>query len=373
MLKNYYSRFWNASHSSLAKILKSFFSSRLSLQNQSLFAKRLSLLSQAGISILESINILKRQTKGSAKKMFEEIAADVSNGKFLSKSLLKHRRVFGDFAINIIHVGETSGTLSENLKYLSEEIDKKRKLRATVASAFIYPIIIMAASFGICGFLILYLFPKLMPIFKSLRVTLPIATRILIWFSSFLTKYGLWLILGMFLFAIAFFTVLRYKSIRLIFDRLILKIPIFGFIIQHYHLANICRTLGLLLKSNAQVLEAVKIAGDTTTSLPYKTELHKLKIAIAKGSSIAGQLEKRSELFPSMLTEMIAVGERTGNLSETLVYLAGIFEQELNEKTKRLSSVIEPVMMLGMGIVVGFIAISIITPIYEITQHLQPK
>lgn len=373
MLKNYYNRFWNTTHLYLSKISKPFSSVRLSLQDQSLFAKRLSLLSQAGISLLESIDILGRQSKKQTRRMFEEIGRDISNGQYLSKSLSKHRHSFGDFAINIIHVGETSGTLSENLKYLSEEIDKKRKLRGTVIGAFIYPIIIMIAAFGICGFLVLYLFPKLMPIFKSLRVTLPITTRILIWLSSFLTKYGLWIIIALILSAIIFALSLRYKYVRTIFDRLTLRIPISGRIIQYYHLSNICRTLGLLLKSNMPVLEAVKITGDTSTSLPYKMELHNLKNSIAKGSNIGRQLEKRPKLFPVMLTEMVAIGEKTGNLSETLVYLAGIFEHELNEKTKKLSSVMEPIMMLGMGLIVGFIAVSIITPIYEITQHLQPK
>lgn len=373
MLKNYFNRFWNAARINFLKILKPLSLARLSLQDQSLFAKRLSLLSQAGISLLESIDILGRQSKKRARRIFEEIRHDISNGQYLSKSLSKHRRIFGDFAINIIHVGETSGTLSENLKYLSEEIDKKRKLRGTVINAFIYPIIIMIAAFGICGFLVLYLFPKLMPIFKNLRVALPITTRILIWLSSSLTKYGLWIIIAFILLTIIFVLSLRHKSVRTIFDRLTLKIPVFGRIIQHYHLSNICRTLGLLLKSNMPVLEAIKITGNTSTSLPYKTELHNLKNSIAKGSNICKQLEKCPRLFPVMLTEMVAIGEKTGNLSETLVYLAGIFEHELNEKTKKLSSVIEPIMMLGMGLIVGFIAVSIITPIYEITQHLQPK
>lgn len=355
------------------KISKWLSSSRLSLQNQSLFAKRLSLLSEAGISILESIDILKRQSKNHLRRMLEEIRRDVSNGQFLSKSLSKHRRVFGDFAVNIIHVGETSGTLSENLKYLSEEIDKKRKLRGTIIGAFVYPIIIMVAAFGICGFLVLYLFPKLMPIFKNLRISLPVTTRILIWLSSSLTKYGLWLVIVLVLSVVIFIISLRCRSVRSIFDRVTLKIPISGSIIQYYHLANICRTLGLLLKGNMPVLEAVKITGDTSTSLPYKAELNSLKNSIAKGSNIGKQLEKRPKLFPVILTEMIIIGEKTGNLSETLIYLAGIFEHELNEKTKRLSSVIEPIMMLGMGLIVGFIAISIIAPIYEITQHLQPK
>ncbi len=352
---------------------KKLVSARLTMQEQALFARRLSLLSKAGVPLLESINILKKQTKGSSRKMFDQITNDLANGQFLSKSLMRYRNVFGDFAINIIRVGETSGMLSDNLKYLSEEIDKKRELRGKVLGALIYPAILVVAALAISGFLTLYLFPKLMPVFQSLNVTLPIPTRILMWISVFLTHYGTWLILVMIFGVILFAFGLRSKRFKFFIHRSLLRIPITGDIIQYYHLTNICRTLGLLLKGQVRVLEAVNVTAESATNLPYRKELEDLKTAVTRGSNIASHLEKNPGLFPFMLTDMIAIGEKTGNLSDTLIYLAGIYEQELNEKTKQLSSVIEPVMMLVMGLIIGFIAISIITPIYEVTQHLTPR
>lgn len=350
------------------------FNARLSAQNQAMFARRLSMLSRAGVPILESINIIRRQTKGATRVMFDHIAHDVASGQFLSKSLAKFSRVFGDFAVNIIRVGETSGTLSENLQYLAEEIDKGRELRGKVISALIYPIIILLSSLGISGFLTLYLFPKLMPVFLSLQVDLPLSTRFLIWLSTFLTKYGGWVLLFLFL---AFFAAAvgfaSSKRFRSFLDSAILITPIAGDVFRHYNLSNICRTLGLLLRGQVRVIEAISVSAETSSSPLYKDELNNLKEAIKKGSSISKYLETNPRLFPSMLTEMIAIGEKTGNLSETLTYLAQIYEQELAEKTKRLSSVIEPAMMIIMGILVGFIAISIITPIYEVTQHLTPR
>ncbi|OGF78354.1 hypothetical protein A3A15_03560 [Candidatus Giovannonibacteria bacterium RIFCSPLOWO2_01_FULL_43_60] len=350
------------------------FNARLSLQDQALFARRLSMLSKAGVPILESINIIRRQTKGATRKMFDHIAHDVASGQFLSKSLSKYSRVFGDFAVNIIKVGETSGTLSENLQYLAEEIDKGRELRGKVISALIYPIIILVSSLGISGFLTLYLFPKLMPVFLSLQVDLPVSTRFLIWLSTFLVKYGSWVLLALFL---AFFAAAigfaSSKRFRFLLDSVILRMPIAGEVLRHYNLSNICRTLGLLLRGQVRVIEAISVASETSSSPLYKSELAGLREAITKGSNISTYLEKNPHLFPNMLTEMVAIGEKTGNLSETLSYLAQIYEQELAEKTKRLSSVIEPVMMIVMGVLVGFIAISIITPIYEVTQHLNPR
>src|SRR3989338_7200015 len=350
------------------------FNARLSLQDQALFARRLSMLSKAGVPILESINIIRRQTKGATRKMFDHIAHDVASGQFLSKSLSKYSRVFGDFAVNIIKVGETSGTLSENLQYLAEEIDKGRELRGKVISALIYPIIILVSSLGISGFLTLYLFPKLMPVFLSLQVDLPVSTRFLIWLSTFLVKYGSWALLALFL---AFFAAAigfaSSKRFRFLLDSVILRMPIAGEVLRHYNLSNICRTLGLLLRGQVRVIEAISVASETSSSPLYKSELAGLREAITKGSNISTYLEKNPHLFPNMLTEMVAIGEKTGNLSETLSYLAQIYEQELAEKTKRLSSVIEPAMMIVMGVLVGFIAISIITPIYEVTQHLNPR
>lgn len=349
------------------------FNVRLSLQEQALFAKRLSLLSKAGVPILESINILKKQTRGAKRKMFESIAHDTASGQFLHKSLGKFRRVFGDFAINIIKVGETSGTLSDNLKYLAEEIDKKRELRGKVIGALVYPIVILISAFAVTGLLTLYLFPKLLPVFQSLRVDLPFTTRALLAFSNFLVHYGLWVIVGIIAAIISIIVGLRFKPVRFFFHRVSLRLPIIGPLFRYYHLTNMCRTLGLLLKGSVRVLEAVTVAADTSTNLLYNRELHNLHRAITKGSNIAKHLEYHPRLFPILLTEMVSIGETTGNLSDTLIYLAQIYEQELDEQTKRLSSVIEPAMMIGMGLLVGFVAISIITPIYEVTQHLNPK
>lgn len=349
------------------------FSARLSLQEQALFAKRLSLLSKAGVPILESLGILKRQTQGSKRKMFDAIAHDTANGQFLHKSLGKFRRVFGDFAINIIKVGETSGTLSDNLKYLAEEIDKKRELRGKVIGALIYPIVILIAAFAVTGLLTLYLFPKLLPVFQSLRVDLPFTTRALITFSNFLADYGLWVIAGIIAAIISIIVALRFKPVRFFFHSTSLRLPIIGPLIRYYHLTNMCRTLGLLLKGQVRVLEAITVAADTSTNLLYNREIQNLHRAITKGSSIARHLEHHPRLFPILLTDMIAIGEKTGNLSDTLLYIAQIYEQELDEQTKRLSSVIEPAMMILMGILVGFVAISIITPIYEVTRHLNPR
>ncbi len=350
------------------------FGPRLSLQEQAIFAKRLALLVETGIPLFKALGILKKQTASSRNRtMFEQILHDIENGQFLSKSMNRFQKVFGSFAINIVRVGETSGTLSENLKYLADEIDKKRKLRQKVTGVLVYPLVIMMAAFSISGLMTVYLFPKLIPVFKSLRVELPFMTRLLLSLSNFLLNYWFLLIIGAIVCAITFAYLMRLKRFRFAVNKMTLMIPIIGNLLKNYYLINMCRTLGILFKSRIHVLEAVTIAADTATNLVYQKELRALHHFITKGGSIAKHLEKHPKLFPNMLTQMIDIGETTGKLSDTLLYLAEIYEQELDAETKRLSSTIEPAMMLLMGLLVSFIALSIITPIYEVTRHLSPK
>jgi type IV pilus assembly protein PilC len=155
--------------------------------------------------------------------------------------------------------------------------------------------------------------------------------------------------------------------------RWILRLPLIGNIIQSYTMANFSRTLGLLLKGGVRITEAIIITGDTMTNVVYKKELTAIAHGVLKGEKISQYLEKRTHLFPDLLTQMISIGESTGNLSESLTYLAEMYESEVDDLTKNLSSTLEPVLMIFMGILVGFVAVSVITPIYSITQNLHPK
>jgi len=353
----------------------SLFRPRLSLKEQAVFVKRLSLLVKAGVPLLESMTMLEEQSTSTAnKKMFGEIRHDIANGLSLFKSLGRFPKVFGEFTTNIIRVGETSGTLYTNLKYLSDEIEKKRQLRQKVVGALVYPIIIIIAAVSISALMTVFLFPKLMPIFQSLNVPLPFTTRVLLYISFVLINYWFFIIIGIIVLIVIFFVLTRTsKPFRYAMHSICLKLPIVGVMLKHYYLTNICRVSGTLFKSQVRVLEAIDVTAETTANLVYRDRLLKLRLSITKGGKISSYFQKHPKLFPSMLSNMVAVGEKTGSLSDTLMYLGEIHESELDEQTKRLSSIIEPVLMIGVGLMVGFIAISIITPIYEVTQHLNPR
>lgn len=346
---------------------------KISLKDQTLFAKRLSYLMRAGVPILESLSLMQRQM-GSKKgqKLLGQVVADVSNGQYLSSALEKFNGTFSDFFINIIRVGETSGILSNNLEYLAEQLKKKQVLKHKILSAMFYPLFIVVATLGLVGLLTTVVFPKVLPIFSSINVPLPFSTRLLIKVSRLLIIHG-WLValIGGVLIIVAII-LLRRERFKYALEALILKLPVAGRIAVNYQLSNICRTVGLLLKGDSRLQEAITIAATTTENLVYRRQLKLLSGQITRGKKISTLLETNKHLFPDMVNHMVAVGETTGNLSDSFLYLAEIYEQELDEITKNLSSLLEPVLMVFMGLIVAFVAISIITPIYSLTQKLKP-
>jgi type IV pilus assembly protein PilC len=360
----------------LARVMPSFssvrMSPRFSLKEQSLFMKRLAFLINANVSLIEGLHILHSQARTrSHGRMLEQIIGDTQNGQSLAKSFSKFPRVFGQFSIHIIKVGESSGSLSLNLNYLADEMRKRQALRRKVVGAFIYPALISTATLAITGFLMVYLFPKIMPIFTSLHMTLPLTTRIVMGISNFLVAWGLEVIVVALLLSVGLMVALkRSHFIHYQFDRVVLKLPIIGNVMQYYNLANASRTLGLLLKSGVTLREALPITADTTKHLVYKRQFIALTEVVNRGEKISTHLLRNRSLFPNIFSHLVAVGERSGKLSESLVYLSELYDNEVDDFTKNLSTLIEPALMIFMGLVVGFIAVSIITPIYGITQNL---
>lgn len=347
---------------------------RVPLQEQVLFAKHLAIMVKTGMPILDSLQLLKKQTKSRAlKKILDYIISEVSNGQFLSTALDKYRRIFGDLFVNIVRVGEASGILFENLNYLATELKKRQALKKKIRGAMIYPMVILAATIGVAGLLTMYIFPKILPIFQSMKIALPLTTRILIAVSAFMINYGHFVIIGIIAFIIGFIFLLRLRAIKYVFHRLIIVLPVVGTISKNYNMANFCRTFGLLLKSDVKVVEAISITANTLTNLVYRKKLEEVAVQITKGEEISKQLDKNSKTFPTMVSQMIAIGEATGNLSETLAYLADYYETEVDETTKNLSTILEPVLMIFMGIIVGFIALSIVGPIYQVSQGLKVR
>lgn len=345
---------------------------RLSAKEQMFLVKRLSFLIHADVGLLESLEMIRAQTrKVSQQKILDSLIKQVSAGISLSASMATFGDMFGEFAMNIIRVGEMSGILAENLEYLADELKKKQNLKRKMIGAFIYPAVVTIATLGITAFLMIYLFPKIMPVFASLHTKLPVSTRMVIAASFDFQHYGLWIVLAILIFIFSYF-ILRKKVLkfRLLTDQFLLKIPIIGTAVQYYNLANFTRTVGLLLKSGLTLSESLPVATQVTENLAYRREFRQLARIVNRGGSLSEQLRNKRRLFPDIVVQITSVGERSGNLSHSFIYLSQLYEGEMEEFTKNLGTIVEPVLMIVMGVIVGFIAVSIITPIYGITQSL---
>src|SRR3989344_741399 len=338
------------------------------------FARHLAVSIKTGMPLMEALSLI-REKAGSKKfqKIIDTIIGDINNGQFLAQSLERFQFVFGDFFVNLVRVGETSGTLSSSLLYVALELKKQREINQKVRSAMVYPAVILVATLGITLFLTLFIFPKILPIFESLRVDLPITTRAVIFALNFMKAYGLLFVGGLIVLGLALRIILTLKKIHFLFDKLLLKIPFVSLLITNLTLANFSRSLGVLLKSGMTVLESMDVAKGTFHNLVYRREVEKVAEGVRRGESMARGLLQAKKFFPPLMIGMIQVGETTGNLEENLEYLAEYYESEVKETVDRLTTVIEPVLLIFMGVLVGFIALSIITPIYKITQGLKIK
>lgn len=342
------------------------------LTERILFAKHLSMMVKSGMTEVESLRLIRRQIKsGEFCKVLDAVIRGVENGQFLSESLYPFRAYFGgELFVNIIKLGEMSGTLPDNLEYLAKEMEKDRELRSKVRSALVYPVIVLLATLGVTGTLVFFILPKILPIFASLNISLPLTTQILVTSTSFLINNYIWILLGIAAASVLFAALKRVPKFNYIFDRMILKLPLIGSITLGYNMATLCRTLALLLKSGTKIVEAVGITSRVTPNLVYRNALKIAAEEINRGGTMHKSLESQSSIIPPTAVHMIEVGERTGNLDTNLLYLSDFYEKEVDATVRNLSSVLEPALLVVMGLLVGFVAIAIITPIYEVTQTI---
>ncbi len=344
---------------------------KVSLQEKILFTKNLALSIKAGVSLVNSLQFIRMQMKSrSFRKILDEVLTEVNRGKFLSDSLAKYSNVFGELFVNIIRIGETSGNLPGNLLFLGDELKKQSELRKKVKGAMIYPIIIMIVTVIIATSMIVFVFPKILPLFQNIKGGLPLTTRILIKLSDVISNFGIYLGLGVVAFFIGFRLLLRIPAVRFVFHEILFYVPIAGRSIVYFNMANFTRTLGILLRSGIPIVDSITIAARSLTNLVYQRYLKLAGDQIRKGDFLSKYLARYPKRFPVTMVNLITVGENTGNLTDNLAYVAEYYENEVDDLVKNLSNILEPILLVFMGTVVGFIALSFITPIYQLTRSL---
>jgi len=344
---------------------------KLSFLDKMMFTKHLSIMIRVGITLTESLSILMSQlSKSSSRKMFENILNMVRSGQTLSASLSQYEDVFSEIYVNMVAIGEESGTLSEVLKYLDVQLEKEYELRKKVISAFIYPAVIIGITVLLMLGIVIFIMPKITDIFESFEVTLPLPTRVLIGMSDILVHKPHFVIIGGLVSAFLIFIILKSKFIQPFFHRIVLRLPVFGTLLKNVNLARFARTMHSLMAAGVPITRSLQITGGMFTNTLYRNAILESYAKVEQGGQLGESFKGNETLFPQLLTRMLVVGEKTGSLEETTEHLAMLYERNVDSITRNLTTLLEPFLLIFMAGMVGGVAISIILPIYQLPNLL---
>jgi len=349
--------------------------SKITFVDRLLFTKHLSVMIKSGITIVEALQILTDQTKSYAfKKTLSEVLADIQNGKTLAKSLAKHPKVFDTFYVSLVDIGEQTGTLDDNLIYLAAQLSKEYSFKQKVRGALMYPVIVLSAAGIIGSGISLFVLPQLIDLFKGFDVKLPLTTQLLLGLAGIMRDYGIIIVGSGIGLIILFRFAITTRAIKPFWNSFLLNLPIVGKIIQNSELSMLTRSLGIMIRSGLPITTALEIESNISANEVFRGYSKKMLSAITSGRSLSQELlSNHYAKIPLIAAKMISVGEKTGKMDETLIYLGDFFEGEVDDATKNLSTIIEPIMLLFIGIIVAFIAFAIISPIYQLTGSINAK
>jgi len=337
------------------------------------FSKNIAVLMKSGVPLAEALEILHSQvTSNTFKRVIKEIKRSVENGNSLAKALGEHRGMFDPFFIGIVTIGEESGTLDESLSFLSSELSKDYYLRQKIQGALLYPGIVFSATFVMGGFISLFILPQLVTFFDNLDIPLPLSTQILLGFAKIMNSYGILIfsILGVSI--ILAFLSIKLRPIKKLWDKFVFSFPLFGDLLLYGYLARISKNVGVLVKSGVPLPKSLAIVAETAENITLEEGIQYALVQLKKGKRLSkGFEEYNTHLFTPLFTKMIETGEKTGKVDEACMYLGAYYEEEVDTIAKNLTTVLEPILLLIIGLVVGFVALAIIGPIYSLTGSIQ--
>ncbi len=345
------------------------FREKISIGDVSMFTRQLSTMLNAGLPVTEALLILRSQTKGPMQKIVAQLLTDVEGGSSLSLAFSKHPKVFSSTYIALLKSGEAGGVMDQVLLRLSDNLEKEQAFRGKVKGALIYPAVVITGMAVVGIVMMIFVIPRLTSLYSEFEVDLPVPTKILISISNFLIRF--WpvflVLIGV---GIYFFQAYRKtKEGKRKVDDLFFKIPIIGPLQRQAMLTEITRTLSLMVGSGVSILDGINITAGVVKNSILSEALNDAAKQVERGFPVAFAFARHPEAFPYILSQMIAVGEETGKMEEVLTKISHIFEVESDQKVKTLTSAIEPLVMIILGLGVGFLVIAVILPIYNLTSQ----
>lgn len=335
------------------------------------FTRQLAIMLNAGLTLIESFEILKQQIKKqSLYKIISDIDKEIRGGNTFSSALQKYPQHFPSLYIALVKSGEASGKLNDILLKLAENLEKQREFRGKIKGAMIYPVIVVVGMITVMFIMITFVVPRLLSLYKDFNVELPITTQILILVSSFCSQFWPLIVGGVFGLTVLVQRFLKTTQGKLMYDELLLKVPVINRVVQISDLVESSRTLSILIGSGVSILEGLDIIIETNENMIFKNAFQRIYKKVEKGVSLGNAMNEEG-VFPPILVQMVIVGEQTGHLDETLLRISRYFEIESELAVKTMTTLIEPLILIFLGLGVGFLVMSVITPIYNLTNSFQ--
>ena len=347
--------------------IKSFFAPKITSKDLVLFSRQLSTLVGAGVPLVQGLNILEDQIENPPfKKVVTSLRLDIEAGMGIADSMKKYPEAFDNLYISMIRAGELGGILDIILDRLSGYLEDAEELKAKVKSAMMYPIVVLSIAIGITWFLLVFIIPKFEEMFSSFGQELPLPTKLLLGISRFLIHYWYMYVPIPFIMIFVFKTLLKKRNFAKKYDQILLKVPIFGMILKKVSVAKFTRTFSTLIKAGVPILQALDTVAQTAGNIIVEEAILTAKTSIREGERIAKPLAA-SKVFPAMVGSMISIGEETGNLDTMLAKIADFYENEVNAAVEGLTSMIEPLVIVFMGAVIGTIVVAMFLPMFNMS------
>ena len=342
----------------------------VSMQDKIMFANNLAGMLTAGLTLYRALEIEEKQVKNHAfKTVIAGLMTSINQGQTLSGGLAKYPSVFSSLFVAMVRAGEESGKLSESLREIGINLEKSYALNRKIKSAMLYPVMVVLALLAVGILMLEFVVPTLAAIFNNLGTPLPFTTRLVVAASNAITHHPFFTFGALILIGI-FFLVLASERLKPFHDAIVLRLPIAGKLIKQVNTARTARTLSSLLSSGVEMTRALSITRDVLQNLEYKAVLDKALSDVEKGKALSAVFRDATRLYPITMGEMISVGEETGALADMLQNIAVYHEEEVDTVTKNLSTVLEPLVMVVVGIGVGFFAVSMLSPMYSLVNTL---
>jgi len=343
----------------------SFMQPKIKQKDIIIFCRQFSTMIDAGLPIIQCLDILYAQHENKTfKKMLREIKQNVESGQTFAEALKKHPKQFDDLFINMISAGEAGGVLDTILRRLSAYMEKAAKLKAQIKGAMTYPTVTIVIAIIVVGIIMVFVIPVFEEMFEGMGGALPVPTQIIVNMSRFIKSNISYIIIGI---VLAIFAIRRFYKTekgRALMDNLFLKLPVFGLLIRKAAVSKFTRTMGTMLASGVSILDALDVVAKTAGNKTIEKAVYETRSAIAEGRTMSDPLTE-SGIFPSMVCQMIAVGESTGALDTMLTKIADFYDEEVDQAVENMTSLIEPFMLVFLGVVIGGLVVSMYLPIFK--------